>query len=76
MPGHAPIALEEAVILGTNVERLRTMQKLDKTKFANMAGISRPTLYKIESGQCDAQLSLIRKLADALGVTVSDLLSL
>lgn len=73
---HAEFAQEEAVIFGTNVERLRLKQKLDVAKFAQMAGVSRPTIYKIERGECDARLSLVRKIADALGVTVQDLLRL
>ncbi len=75
MPGHEPLALEEAVILGYNVERLRTTQELSKTMFANMAGISRPTLNKIEQGLADPQLSIIRRIADALNVTVRQLLT-
>ncbi len=75
MPGHEPFALEEAVVLGYNVEHLRTAQDLSKTMFANMAGISRPTLNKIEQGTADPQLSIVRRIADALNVTVVQLLT-
>ena len=74
LPEHAPLGLEEAYILGYNVERLRTKERMDITKFAQVSGITRPTIYKIESGEADPRLSYIRKLADALGVTVVDLL--
>ncbi len=69
MPGHAPIGLEESFILAYNVKRLREHEGMNKSKFSLVAGISRPTLDKIEDGRCDAQLSLLHKLASALGVT-------
>lgn len=75
MPGHATLGLEEAYILGYNVERLRKLSNMDIAKFAQVAGIARPTIYKIERGESDLKLSYIRKLADALGVTVVDLLT-
>lgn len=66
---------EEAVVFGSNVERLRTAEGLSITKFCAMAGISRPTLYKIERGEGDPRLSMMRKIAKALGVEVGDLLT-
>ena len=75
MPGHAPIGLEEAFILASNVERRRKAQKLTKQKFALMAGISRPTLDKIEKGHPKAQLEAISKIASALGATTAELLT-
>ena len=76
MPGHAPFALEEAVVLGYNVERLRKDQALTKTMFANMANISRPTLNKVENGEAvNIQLSRLCRIAEALNVTVVDLLT-
>lgn len=73
---HPQLALEEAVILGHNVERLRKLQSLSITTFAQMAGISRPTLYKIENGTSYLKLSMIARIAKALDTTVSELLSL
>lgn len=75
MPGHAPLALEEAVILATNVQRLRLDEGLNKSKFSLVAGITRPTLNKIESGFSDPSLSMVKKVADALGVSMIDLLT-
>lgn len=62
------LPLEEAVVLGYNVEHLRRAQGISKTVFAQMAQISRPTLDKIERGECNAKLSMLRHLADALSV--------
>lgn len=75
LPEHVPLGLEEAYVLGYNVERLRVKERMDITKFAQVAGVTRPTVYKIESGEADPRLSYIRKLADALGVSVVDLLT-
>lgn len=57
-----------AVVLGMNVLQLRTRQRLSKTAFARMSGISRPTLNKIERGASDVRLSCLQRMADALCV--------
>ena len=54
--------------LGHNVARLRTEQDLSKTTFAQMSGMSRPTLNKIEDGFSDTRLSYVQRLGDALCV--------
>ena len=69
-----PFPLEASVIVGNNVERLRIDEGLTKTKLCAMAGITRPTLNKIESGAGDPRLSMMVKVAKALGVEVEDLL--
>ncbi len=69
------VGSREAHILGYNVERLRKQANMDKARFAQMAGITRPTLYKIERGESDLKLSYIKKLSLALGVSVVELLS-
>ncbi|MDO4290301.1 MAG: helix-turn-helix transcriptional regulator [Eggerthellaceae bacterium] len=72
---HASLGLEEAYILGYNVERLRRQRGMDVSTFARVAGITRPTVYKMERGEADPKLSYVRKVADALGVSVVDLLT-
>lgn len=72
---HAPLAMEEAVILGSNVERLRLKTGMGITAFCTLAGMSRPFLYKIESGEANPKLSELKKLANALGVSVVELLT-
>lgn len=67
--------VEEAYVLGHNVNRLRRLARMDKKTFAQVAGITRPTLDKIERGESDLKLSYLRKLADALDVRVVDLLT-
>ena len=72
---HVPLADEDAVILGTNVERLREESGLGISTFARKANVSRPFLYKVERGESNPRLSDIQKLARALGVHVIELLT-
>lgn len=72
---HASLGLEEAFILGFNVERLRCAANMDIAMFARVAGISRPTVYKIEDGESDLKLSMLKKVASALDVEIVDLLT-
>ena len=61
-------------VLGENVTRLRNEQRLTKTSFALMSGISRPTLNKVEKGSSNVRLSNLQKMADALCVNPAELL--
>ncbi len=62
-------------MLGANVERLRLQTSMSVARFASRADISRPFIYKVESGVANPKLSDIKKLANALGVSVIDLLT-
>jgi transcriptional regulator with XRE-family HTH domain len=64
-----------AQTLATNVTTLRSKQGLNKQMFALMAGISRPMLNRIESGEADTRLSYVQRIADALGVEPTYLLT-
>lgn len=64
-----------APILAANVKRLRIKEGINKKTFALMIGIGRPFLNKIENGVADARLSVIVKMADALGTTPQELLT-
>lgn len=72
---HAPLAREDACVLAANVTRLRLKEHMDISTFARVAGITRPTVYKIERGESDLKLSYLRKVADALNVSVVELLT-
>ena len=62
--------------LGEQVRRLREDRFLSPSELAEKAGISRNTLYRIESGQYAAFPRTVRKLADALGVQPTDLVTM
>lgn len=72
---HAGLVNPYAAALGANVERLRRRSKITKTRFAEMLGIGRPLLNKIESGAANPRLGLICRMAEALGVSPQDLLA-
>jgi transcriptional regulator with XRE-family HTH domain len=52
----------------------RTKRKLTQRQLAELSGVSREYIARIELGQHDPTLSTIEKLAAALGVKVSKLL--
>jgi len=62
--------------LGDRVRELREAAFLTPSELATKAGISRNTLYRIESGDYSAFPKTVRKLADALGVPPTDLVSM
>ncbi len=57
------------------VKRLRKERVLTIRELANEAGVSKTTISNIENGQSEAYPSTIRKLARALEVQPSDLVS-
>jgi transcriptional regulator with XRE-family HTH domain len=70
------LASEEASVFGSRVSKLRKLQNLSISKFAQMANLSRPTIYKIENGQGNPRLNDMVAIADALGVPLVDLLTI
>ena len=61
--------------LGRNLRRLREAQGLSQEKFAFEAHIHRTYISDIERGARNPTITIVQKLADALGVTASDLLT-
>jgi transcriptional regulator with XRE-family HTH domain len=67
------IAATPARELSVNVVLLRARAGLSQVALSKRAGVSRDTLSRIERGEADPTLSVLEKLATALGVTVPDL---
>jgi transcriptional regulator with XRE-family HTH domain len=62
-------------MLSENVKKIRKQRQLSQDKLAKLAGITLTTLVKIESGANDnPTLKTLKSLADALQVTVNDLI--
>ncbi len=59
--------------IGTTVRQLRLRHGLTIADIAQMAGISRGMLSKIENGQVSPSLDTLAQIASALGVTLSNL---
>ena len=56
------------------LRRIRTEQGKSQRALAAAAGITQAALFRIESGEADPRLSTLRKLAEALGVTVAEII--
>ncbi|QBG34503.1 helix-turn-helix domain-containing protein [Litorilituus sediminis] len=61
--------------ISDGIKSLRNQHKLTQTKLAELAGIPRATLANMESAQSNPSISLVVKVAQALGVSVDDLIS-
>lgn len=61
------------MILGPNIRRIRLLQKLRMEDVALQCGIDQGNLSRIERGKQWVSEELLIKIANALGVTVSDL---
>src|ERR1700730_1696469 len=68
-PSRAPAleALRVNVIVG------RAQARLPQEQLAERAGISRPTVSRLERAAGDVGVEVVQRIADALGKTVADL---
>jgi transcriptional regulator with XRE-family HTH domain len=65
----------ECVAFGAAVRRLRSAQGLSQEQFADRAHVHRTFIGGIERGERNPTLTTIHRIARALGVTPSDLLT-
>jgi transcriptional regulator with XRE-family HTH domain len=56
------------------LKKLRKAQKLSRYALAQQAGVSREYVRKLEDGESDPTVGMLQKLADALGVELTELL--
>jgi transcriptional regulator with XRE-family HTH domain len=61
--------------LSDNLKRLRQARQLSQRSLAGLSGVPRPTLAHLESGTANPTLSLVLRVAGALGVTLDELLA-
>ncbi len=61
--------------ISDGIKRLRAQHKLTQTELANMAEIPRATLANMESSNSNPSITLVVKVASALGVTVDDIIT-
>ena len=66
------------IVLGQNIKNVRESQNMSMDELAKKCGYdsdnSRSTIQKIESGKNDVPASKLKEIANALGVSVSDLM--
>lgn len=68
-------AADLAPVVGTNLRRLRTKRGLSLERLAHSSGVSRAMLGQIELGQSAPTINVLWKIARALEVTFSALIS-
>ncbi len=64
---------ELMISFGKTVRRLRIKQKISQEAFADTCGLHRTYISDIELGKRNVSLENIEKIADALGISVSQL---
>lgn len=72
---HAEASTDLAPIVGRNLRRLRTQRGLSLERLAKASGVSRAMLGQIELGQSAPTINVIWKIARALGIPFSALIS-
>ena len=60
-------------ICGEKIRTARTESDLLQRELAKMAGVPVRTIGRIERGEVDVRLGTLKKIADALGVALHDL---
>ncbi len=60
--------------LATNVRRVRESRDLTQRQLAELSGVPRPTLANIETGGSNPTLSVLVKVAGALGTSIEQLI--
>jgi len=67
--------LKEISIITKNIKKYRTKLGISQDKLSKLAGITLHTITKIESGATpDPRIETVKKIADALGVSIDDLM--
>ena len=70
-----PMSVANALVAGENPVRVfRKHRKLSGSEIAERCGIAAPYLSQIETGKRKASAEVLKKLAEALGVSVDDLI--
>jgi transcriptional regulator with XRE-family HTH domain len=69
-----PPVQSPAELFAANMKRFREIRGESQESFALSAGIHRTEVTKLESGRRDPKLTTVVKVAEALGVTVAELL--
>ncbi len=76
---HGPVSVRAVAAHIGDVKRLRRIResrKLSQARLAELAGVSQPTVSKLENGDMNATLDKIVAIAGALGVEPQELFEL
>ncbi len=73
--GAHPISSKEQEHLGIRFKQLRLTKGLTQAEVAKRSGIHRPNIARVEAGRHTPSLDTLRRLAEAIGVSPSDILT-
>ncbi|HML28970.1 MAG TPA: helix-turn-helix transcriptional regulator, partial [Hyphomicrobium sp.] len=73
--GAASAPTKLSMIVGENLRQLRRKQGLSLEQLAAVSGVSRAMLGQIETGKSAPTINLLGRIAEALKVSVSGLIS-
>lgn len=66
---------KELPTIAQNIKKYRRLAGISQDKLSKLAGVTLHTIAKIETGSTpDPRIETLRKIADALGVSVDDLI--
>jgi len=66
---------KEMSTIAKNIKKYRAKLGISQDKLSKLAGITLHTITKIESGATpDPRIETVKKIADALGVSIDDLI--
>jgi transcriptional regulator with XRE-family HTH domain len=60
--------------IGMKLKRIRKSKGLSQYALAKASGVSREYIRKLEAGESDPTVGMLQKLADAMGVTLAQML--
>jgi transcriptional regulator with XRE-family HTH domain len=61
-------------VVAANIKALRKKKGISQDEFAELAGMDRVHLYRLENGKQSMTLRTLKHIADTLGVHVRDLI--
>jgi transcriptional regulator with XRE-family HTH domain len=74
MPSSAPdLSTDADLEVGERLRVIRTTRRLTLREVAERAGLSESFLSQVERGRASASIASLRRIADALGITIADL---
>jgi transcriptional regulator with XRE-family HTH domain len=75
VPPEVAAEVDPPFVLAANVHALRTARGMTQGALARAVGVAQPRIAEVERGDANPTLGTLSRLAYALGVTVSELLS-
>ena len=73
MPSSVPEVAETEVEVGERLRELRRFRRATLRTIADRSGLSESFLSQVERGRSSASIASLRRIADALGVSMADL---